>query len=110
VKTNVITTISVRCNQKILIGLDEWRHAQRDTPSRATAILHLVEQALAGTTAARRRSSGGRLKAAEMADKELNYLGDQKASGAERAHRKHRLIKGPGEFRDIRRDQPKAKN
>ena len=104
-----LTTVSVRCDQKILHKLDEWRRAQGGTPTRAAAIRRLVEQALAGTTAARRHSSGSKRKAADMASRELNYLGDQTATGEERARRKHRLIKGPGEFRDIRRDQPKQK-
>ena len=54
--------------------------------------------------------SGSKRKAAAMADKELDRLGDQRASGEERAHRKRRLIRGPQEFRDIRRDQPKKKS
>lgn len=53
---------------------------------------------------------GSKRKAAAMADKELDRLGDQQASGKERAHRKRRLIRGPQEFRNIRRDQPKIKS
>ena len=104
-----VTTISVRCNEKILIRLDEWRRAQRDMPSRATAILRLVERALPGTTATYQRSSGSRRKAAEMAEREIDRLGDERVSGEERAQRKRRLIKGPREFRDMRRDRPKTK-
>jgi len=48
-------------------------------------------------------------KAAEMADREIDPLGDQAVTNEERARRKRRLIKGPREFRDIRADLPKNK-
>lgn len=105
-----ITTLSVRCDPKMLIGLDEWRHAQRGAPSRAAAIPRLVQQALAGVTATRQHSSTSKRKAADMAGRELDRLGDQQASGEERAYRKRRLIRGPQEFRETRRDQPKTKS
>lgn len=105
-----IAAISVRCDQKMLISLDEWRRAQWDTPNRAMAIHRLAQQALAGTADARQRSSASKRRAADMAGRELDRLGDQQASGKERADRKRRLIKGPQEFRDMRRDQPKTKS
>jgi hypothetical protein len=43
-----------------------------------------------------------------MAGREIDPLGDQAATGEERAHRKRRLIKGPREFRDMRGDVPKT--
>ena len=105
-----ISTISVRCDEKMLVKLDEWRRAQRGAPNRAIAIHRLVEQALACAIAARQHSSAGKRKAADMAGRELDRLGDQQASGKERADRKRNLIKGPQEFRDMRRDQPKTKS
>ena len=42
-------------------------------------------------------------KAANMAGQEIDRLGDQTATREERARRKRRLIKGPREFRDIRK-------
>lgn len=104
-----ITTISVRCDQKMLIRLDVWRRTQRGAPSRATAIHRHAEQTLTGTTATRQHSSVSKRKAADMAGRELDRLGDQQASGKDRAHRKRRLIRGPQEFRGMRRDQPKIK-
>ena len=47
--------------------------------------------------------------AAELAGQAIDSLGDQTATVEERAHRKHRLIKGPHGFRDVRDDQPKKK-
>ena len=49
-------------------------------------------------------------KAAKMAGREIDRLGDQAATSEERAKRKRRLIKGPREFRDLRGDLPKTKS
>lgn len=48
-------------------------------------------------------------KAADMAEREVDRLGDPTASVEERASRKRRLVKGPREFRDMREDLPKTK-
>jgi hypothetical protein len=40
-------------------------------------------------------------KAAEMAGREIDRLGDQPVTSKERAQRKRRLVKGPREFRDL---------
>ena len=94
----------------MLISLDEWRRAQPNMPNRAAAIRRLAQQALAGTADMRQHSSASKRKAADMAGSEVDRLGDQQASGEERAHRKRSLIRGPQEFRDMRRDQPKIKH
>jgi hypothetical protein len=49
-------------------------------------------------------------KAAKMAGREIDRLGDQAATSEERAKCKRRLIKGPREFRDLRGDLPKTKS
>ena len=49
-------------------------------------------------------------KAADMAAREIDRLGDRAASSEERAQRKRRLIKGPREFRDVLGDLPKTKS
>jgi len=103
------TTVAVRCPTGLLVKLDRWRRAQSDGPTRGAAIRRLAEQALT-TTSTRQRSSASKRKAADMAAKELDSLGDQKAIGEQRADRKSRLIKGPREFRNVRRDQPKPKS
>lgn len=54
---------------------------------------------------ARRLSKGAKRKAAEMAAREIDRLGDPTATREERARRKRRLIKGPREFRDIRKSK-----
>lgn len=57
--------------------------------------------------AVRKRS---RRKAADLAAREIDRLGDRTASSEERAQRKRHLIKGPREFRDVRGDLPKTKS
>jgi hypothetical protein len=70
------------------------------------ALRRLAEHALAGTST-RQSSRASKRKAAKMAGKAIDHLGDQAATGEERARRKRRLIKGPREFRDFRRNRAK---
>ena len=49
-----------------------------------------------------------RAKASEMAGEEIDRLGDPSATDEERQLRKRRLIKGPKEFQELRRNRPKA--
>jgi hypothetical protein len=94
----------VHLGASILKALDEWRRRQSNLPSRGVAIRLLVERGLAGnTTAPRQLRKGGGRKAAEMAGREIDRLGDQAATGEQRASRKRRLIRGPKEFRDMQR-------
>jgi hypothetical protein len=44
-------------------------------------------------------------KASAMAEQEIERVADKSATDEERASRKRQLIKGPKEFRDIRRDR-----
>lgn len=48
-------------------------------------------------------------KAADLAGKIIDRHADRSATSEERESRKRRLLKGPKEFRDVRRDQPKTK-
>jgi len=82
--------------------------AQPGAPTLATALRRLAEHALSGTST-RQRSGGSKRKAAKMAEKAIDHLVDQAATGEEHAQRKRRLIKGPREFRDLRRDKSKTK-
>jgi hypothetical protein len=47
-------------------------------------------------------------EASEMAGQEIDRLGDPLATDEERQRRKRKLIKGPKEFRYIRRNRPKG--
>ena len=48
-------------------------------------------------------------KAADMAGRKIDQLGDKSAPDEVRAQRKRRLIKGPSEFREMRGQSPKPK-
>lgn len=52
---------------------------------------------------------GRRSRAAELAAKQIEKMGDPAAPPEERDRRRRRLTKGPQEFRGDRVDQPKAK-
>jgi hypothetical protein len=69
----------------------------------------MLEQVLAAAPSIGSVKAGSKRKAAQMAGRTIDQLGDQAATDEERAHRKRRLIKGPREFRDVRGDQPKRK-
>ena len=80
-----------------------WANRQGDKPSLSDAIRRLIEIGLAGKISPRQPSKGAR-KATEMAAREIDrVLGDQTATGEERASRKRSLLSGPKEFRDMRR-------
>ena len=97
----------LRLHPPLLNALGSWIANQEPPPSRPEAIRRLLEQALAVATPVRQVRAGSRRKAAELAGRAIDALGDQTATIEERAHRKRRLIKGPREFRDVRGDQPK---
>jgi hypothetical protein len=44
-----------------------------------------------------------------MAGQQIDKLADLSATAEEQQQRKRRLLKGPGEFRGLRADLPKAK-
>jgi hypothetical protein len=101
------TLIGLRLEPATLARVDRWAASQQDDPSRAEAIRRLVELALAiGQRAGARTKTAA--KAAEMASEEIDRLGDPSASDEERQLRKRRLIKGPKEFLDLRRNRPNA--
>lgn len=100
------TFVGMRLPGALLKSIDEWAK-QNKIYGRSDAMRRLLELGLAGAPSARQLSKGSKRKAAEMAGHEIDRLGDQAATGEERALRKRRLIKGPREFRDIRGDLSK---
>ena len=81
----------------------------RTAQLRTIALHRLAKHALDGTIT-RQRSRGSKRKAAKMAENAIDKLGVQAATGEERAQRKHRLIKGPREFRELRRNKSTTKD
>jgi hypothetical protein len=93
---------TIRLSSELREHVNAWAAKQRDKPARPEAIVRLVELGL--QTTHRRESLMNRAtKATEMAAQEIDRLGDPSATEEERQLRKRRLIKGPKEFRDIRK-------
>jgi hypothetical protein len=91
----------IRLSSELRESVDAWAAKQRDKP-RPEAILRFVELGL--ETTHRRESLTTRAeKASEMAAQEIDRLSDPSATDEERQLRKRRLIKGPKELRDIRK-------
>jgi hypothetical protein len=93
---------TIRLSSELRESVDAWAAKQSDKPARPEAILRLVELGL--ETTYRRESAPNRAgKASEMAAQEIDRISDPSATEEERQLRKRRLIKGPKEFRDIRK-------
>jgi Arc/MetJ-type ribon-helix-helix transcriptional regulator len=96
-----VTAVRLPPELKSKVGM--WANRQKDKPSLSEAIRQLLEKALAGTAAPSQSDKGRTHLAANLAAREIDQLGDQSATGEERASRKRRLLSGPKEFRDMRR-------
>ena len=97
---------TIRLSSELRESVDAWAAKQSEKPARPEAILRLVELRL--ETTHRRESAPNRAaKASEMAAQEIDRnrisISDPSATEEERQLRKRRLIKGPKEFRDIRK-------
>jgi len=102
--TGAGTLIGLRCREPFLQAVDGWRKWQDNKPSRPAAIVRLAELGLAMSgSRGRPISPKGASRAADMAGQEIDRLGDHSATVEERAKRKRRLLKGPREFRHMRR-------
>lgn len=98
---------AVRLPDELLDKVDAWADSQKAKPNRPDAIRLLLESALskvAGPRRAASRRSGDR--ATELASDAIDRLGDAGATSEVRASRKGTLMKGPEEFRGLRRDRP----
>ena len=93
-----------------LSAIDRWRRSQSPIPTVSDAIRQLVEQSLAATKSARRSREETSEKAAELAAQVIEKKTDKSQPVEEQKARKRKLIGGPSEFRDVRRDQPKQKS
>jgi hypothetical protein len=99
-------TIALRAGDEFRLAVEKWAAKQSDTPTLSEAIL--VELGLTLKTQGRPVSKPGRrLRAAELAAKAIDKIGDS-APPEERAQRRRRLTKGPVEFREVRVVRSKA--
>jgi hypothetical protein len=95
---------AIRLPAQLRKRVDRWAARQPDKPGRAEAIRHLLEAALAGLEPTGRRSRTATAQALRMAAREISSLADPSAPSEERIKRKRRLLKGPREFREMRKD------
>lgn len=100
--------VSSRIPTATVAAVDAW--ATHNETTRSDAIRRLVELGLSVRKPARAVSKSGRKqRARELASNAIEEMIDPAAPPEERAQRRHRLTKGPAEFRDHRIDLPKAK-
>jgi hypothetical protein len=93
---------AIHVPEELARAVDRWAAARG--VSRSEAIGNLLEQALA---TARPTTKGSRAKAAKLAAEAIDKINFSSVPDAERRRRKRRLLKGPGEFREIRGDRSK---
>lgn len=108
--TGVDPLVGVRMSKQLQAEIRAWAERYADKPKLATAVRRLVEIGLASAVEAKKPSPPGRsstkTRAKEMASAQIDRLVDQTASTEEQVTRKRRLLKGPSEFAEDRRDQP----
>ena len=88
--------VAIRLPTTLTERVDAW--AEKNGCSRSEAIRQLVEKSLHVRKSAR-----------DLAGDQIDKLSDASASEEERVGRKRRLTKGPEEFRELRKDQPRKK-
>jgi hypothetical protein len=99
---------AVRLPAELTAAVDQW--GENHEANRSEAIRRLVELGLRVKTPAPPVSKPGRRsRARELAAEAIDKMADPAASTEERDERRHRLTKGPEEFRDARVDRPKVK-
>lgn len=99
-----------RASPAIRASVVKWAENQPDKPSLSEAIRRLVEIGLSRPAASvkkRRVLSTAKQGAERAAELAFDAIGDQMpdASEDEKAARRRRLVKGPSEFRSVRRDR-----
>jgi hypothetical protein len=98
-----------------LAAVDDWIERQKEPYSRPEAIRRLVELGLTAKTKGRPKSEDTKQRqdtkqrARELAGTAVDEMTDRAASPEDQASRKRRLVKGPEEFQNVRRDRPNRK-
>jgi len=100
---------TIRLSDEFITTVDAWAAAQADKPGRSEAIRRLVEIGLSSVKVARSQKRSDSPTARDLAAAQIDRLADPAAPAEEQASRKHRLLKGPEEFRETRVDRVKKK-
>jgi hypothetical protein len=103
---------AIRLSDGFLAKVDRWAAGQADKPGRSEAIRRLVSlglEVLPAVPTRTKKKAAATAKASKLAGATIDWLTDKSAPPAEQAKRKHRLLKGPAEFREMRSDVAKVK-
>ena len=95
---------TMRLSDEFIASVDAWAAKQDDQPGRSEAIRRLVERGLKAAKPFAKTSKKTSTKVKELAGQAIDAVADPRASTEEQAERKRRLLKGPEEFLDLRRD------
>jgi hypothetical protein len=104
--------VGVRLQADQLKAIDAWAAKQKPPVTRPEAIRGILEIGLKAKTKERPKSEdtkqrqGTKQRARVLAGAAVDEMTDTSASADDQASRKRRLIKGPEEFQNIRRDRP----
>lgn len=108
--TGITPMMGFRAEPAIRAKVVRWAENQPDNPTLSEAIRRLVEIGLSKSTSSKKprvlsTAKEGAERAVELA---TDVIGKQmpNTSDEEKATRRRRLIKGPSEFRNVRRDRP----
>jgi hypothetical protein len=105
--------IGFRADDATRAAIVKWAENRPDQPTLSDAIRRLVEIGLTAKTTGRPKNEearqGTKKRASELAGAAVDEMADTTASVNDQANRRHRLIRGPEEFRSIRRDRPNRK-
>jgi Arc/MetJ-type ribon-helix-helix transcriptional regulator len=101
--------VGIRLPEALLEAIKGWSD-KHGVNTRSEAIRRLVELGLTTRSTKTKQAPTARAdRAKELASQAIDKLGDPAAHPEERAQRRHRLTKGPEEFREARVDRPKTK-
>jgi len=99
--------IGERWHPPEIAAIDAWIASSNDqTITRAHAVRRLVALGLS-VKPSRAAGRGQRDRAASLANVQMDRMADTSASAEDQATRKSRLLKGPSNFHDVRKDRSK---
>jgi hypothetical protein len=108
-RTGTTPLMGFRADPVTRASIVRWAERQPDMPTLSEAIRRLGNVVLLGKPKGRQSNEGQRLRARELAGNAIDGMTDIAAHANDQASRKHRLIKGPEEFRESRVDRVKKK-
>jgi hypothetical protein len=102
-RPNKQPTSTIRVPTALVSRIDVWA-GENDAQTRTEAVCQLIERSLAQpyTKVAANRQQA---RAANLAGRQIDRMGDASVTHGERATRKRRLTEGPSIFRNVRRDK-----